>query len=133
MLITKVIELLEDFVYLLYEFFGLVGGDHLIKVLDYDINDRSFTFLICMIFLANSNFVSHKRRYKYIQYLLQLDIILNPRVAPHKLYFLLKLLKVDICRPTYSHKYPDSRSVALDSVIDHKSVTDHCEKYKHEN
>jgi hypothetical protein len=39
MLITKVIELLEDFVYLLYKLFGLVCGDHLVKVFNYDIND----------------------------------------------------------------------------------------------
>ena len=105
------------------EFLWLIGANHIIEILNDDVNHCGFSFLISIIFFAADKFVAHEWRYKDIEYLFEFNIGLNPRVTPNELDLFLKLLEVDVGAPANSNEYPDSAPIARDSLVYIKSVT----------
>jgi hypothetical protein len=133
MLVAKIIKLLEDLVNRSNQFFGLVGRYHLIKVFNDDVDYCGLSLLIRIIFLSERNLISNQRWHKHIKNLLKLDVSLDPGVAPHELYLLLQLLKVDIGGPAAGNKDPHRGPIALHCLIDLEPIANKRKKDEHED
>ena len=98
-LITQLIECIINLIQELQELIARVAVHDIIEVVDVDKYHRDFALLIREVFLAASDFVSHKRWHQDIQDALELQEVSYLAVAIDELGLFFQLLDVNIAGP----------------------------------